>query len=287
LTGATPTHRYVVVDAFTDVPLEGNPVAVFTDARDLSAELMQCAAREMNLSESVFVLAREPEEGVDAKIRIFTPATELPFAGHPVLGTAFVLGAESERPVVTLQTGAGLVPIALTRERGEVVYGEMEQPIPSREPFEQEAELLAAVGVERSELPVQGYRNGPRNVYVALGNEAAVQALDPDFGALRSLGAWNVSCFAGAGSRFKTRMFGPGVGVPEDPATGSAAGPLAVHLARHGWIDYGAEVEIRQGAEIGRPSILHARIEGSDERIERVVVGGGAVVVAHGEYRLR
>jgi trans-2,3-dihydro-3-hydroxyanthranilate isomerase len=280
-------HRYVIADVFTDVPLEGNPVAVFTDATDLSSEEMQRAARETNLSESVFVVTRRPNDGVDALIRIFTPATELPFAGHPVLGTAFVLGSESEQPVVTLETGAGLVPIALTYERGEVVYGEMEQPIPTLEPFEHEAELLAAVGVERSELPVQGYRNGPRHVYVALPSEAAVQALAPDFGALRALGPWGVSCFAGAGARFKTRMFGPGVGVPEDPATGSAAGPLAVHLARHGWIGYGAEIEIRQGAEIGRPSILRVRVDGTDQRIERVVVGGGAVVVARGEYRLR
>jgi trans-2,3-dihydro-3-hydroxyanthranilate isomerase len=280
-------HRYVIADVFTDVPLEGNAVAVFTDAPDLSDELMQRAARETNLSESVFVVARRPDEGVDAEIRIFTPATELPFAGHPVLGTAFVLGGESQRPAVTLRTRGGLVPIALTRERGEVVYGEMEQPIPTLEPFEHEAELLAAVGVERSELPVQGYRNGPRNVYLALASEAAVAALDPDFGALRALGAWNVSCFAGTGDRFKTRMFGPGVGVPEDPATGSAAGPLAVHLARHGWIGYGAEIEIRQGAEIGRPSILHARVDGTDQQIERVAVGGSAVVVARGEFRLR
>jgi trans-2,3-dihydro-3-hydroxyanthranilate isomerase len=280
-------YRYVVADVFTDVPLEGNHVAVFTDSSDLSSELMQRAAREMNLSESVFVPAREPEDGVDAHIRIFTPATELPFAGHPVLGTAFVLGAESQRPVVTLRTGAGLVPIALTREHGEVVYGEMEQPIPSLEPFEYEAELLAALGVAHSLLPVQGYRNGPRNVYVALDSDVAVQRLAPDFEALRSLGAWNVSCFAGADRRFKMRMFGPGVGVPEDPATGSAAGPLAAHLARHGWIGYRAAIEIRQGAEIGRPSILHARVEGSDQRIERVVVGGNAVIVARGEYRLR
>jgi trans-2,3-dihydro-3-hydroxyanthranilate isomerase len=96
-----------------------------------------------------------------------------------------------------------------------------------------------------------------------------------------------VSCFASAGGgRVKTRMFGPGVGVAEDPATGSAAGPLALHLARHGRISFGEEIEIRQGAEIGRPSLLRARVEGTAERVERVVVGGSAVAVAHGEYRL-
>ena len=95
-----------------------------------------------------------------------------------------------------------------------------------------------------------------------------------------------MSCFAGAGDRFKTRMFGPGVGVAEDPATGSAAGPLVAHLARHGRVAYGQPIQISQGAEIGRPSTLHARVDGSDDRIERVVVGGAAVVVASGRYRL-
>jgi trans-2,3-dihydro-3-hydroxyanthranilate isomerase len=105
----------------------------------------------------------------------------------------------------------------------------------------------------------------------------ALAALDRGFG---------VSCFAGSGARFKTRMFAPAAGVPEDPATGSAAGPLALHLARHGWIEYGAEIEIRQGDEIGRPSVLRARVEGGPGRIERIVVGGSAVIVARGEYRL-
>src|SRR5437764_5737692 len=119
-------HRYEVVDVFTDVPLQGNPVAVFTDAADLSAGVMQRAARETNLSGSVFIVAGPSDEGsYDAHIRIFTPATELPFAGHPVLGTAFVVGAARDLALVRLNTGAGLIPIALTREGDEIVYGEM------------------------------------------------------------------------------------------------------------------------------------------------------------------
>jgi trans-2,3-dihydro-3-hydroxyanthranilate isomerase len=280
-------HRYEVVDVFTDAPLQGNPVAVFTDAADLSTEVMQRTAREMNLSESVFVVdGADAMDGHDAHIRIFTPATELPFAGHPVLGTAFVIGAARHLSLVRLKTAAGVIPIALSREHDRIVHGEMEQPIPGFEPFEQADEVLAAVGVERSELPVMACRNGPLHVYVALDSEDAVAALDPDLTALRKLDGVGVSCFAGRGGRFKTRMFAPGLGVPEDPATGSAAGPLAVHLARHGWSEYGRPIQIRQGEEIGRPSVLHARAEGSDERIERVVVGGSAVVVASGRYRL-
>ena len=146
--------------------------------------------------------------------------------------------------------------------------------------------LLAAVGVAASGLPVEIYRNGPRHVYVALPDEAAVAALRPDLGALAGLGEIGVSCLAGGGRRWKTRMFAPGLGVPEDPATGSAAGPLAVHLARHGRTGFGEEIEIRQGAEIGRPSVLYATAEGSAREIGRVLVGGSAVVVARGQYRL-
>jgi trans-2,3-dihydro-3-hydroxyanthranilate isomerase len=280
-------HRYEVLDVFTDAPLRGNPVAVFTDAADLSAEVMQRTARELNLSETVFIVGEPSDDpGYDAHIRIFTPTVELPFAGHPVLGTGFVVGAARCLELVRLKLAAGLIPVRLSRRDDEIVYGEMEQPIPEFELFDRAAEVLAAVGVERSELPVWSYRNGPLHLYVALESEAAVAALDPDLAALRALGECGVSCFAGADGRFKTRMFAPGLGVPEDPATGSAAGPLAVHVARFGWSEYGRNIEIRQGEEVGRPSLLHARVDGSGDRIERVVVGGAAVVVAHGEYRL-
>jgi trans-2,3-dihydro-3-hydroxyanthranilate isomerase len=277
-------HSYQVLDVFTDVPLEGNQVAVFDDGEGLEDSLMQRAARELNLSETVFLLT--PPEGADARVRIFTPATEMPFAGHPVLGTAFVLGERLGTDAVRLQTGAGLVSIKLTREGERIASGEMEQPIPTWEEFDRQPELLRALGVERSGLPIEVYCNGPRHTYVELPDEAAVAALRPNIGELGSLGAVGISCFAGRGKHFKTRMFGPGLGVAEDPATGSAAGPLAVHLARHGRTSFGDRIEIRQGAEISRPSVIQACVEGSAERIERVLVGGAAVVVATGEYRL-
>ena len=277
---------YVIVDVFTDVPLLGNPLAVFTDASGLGDELMQRTARELNLSETVFVLPGDGE--ADARIRIFTPGSELPFAGHPVLGTAFVLSGQLESSRIRLRTGAGVVPVTFTREHGESVFGEMEQPIPRPEPFPAEAELLAALGVEKSELPVEAYRNGPLHVYVSLPDEDSVAALMPDLKAVSALGPLGVNCTApdAVRARFRTRSFAPALGVPEDPATGSAAGPLALHLARHGRIAFGEQIEIRQGTEIGRPSLLYARAEGSPERVERVLVGGSAVVVARGEYRL-
>ncbi len=274
-------NAYVIADVFTDTPLEGNPLAVFTDARTIPPQRMQRIAREMNLSETVFVLPAET--GGDARIRIFTPANELPFAGHPTLGTALVLGETTRKDLVRLETGAGMVPVEIEREDGRIVSGRMQQPIPTWEPYERAGELLAAVGVGSSHLPVEAYRNGPRHVYVALESEDAVAAVAPDLGALARLPDIGVNCFAGSGTSWKTRMFAPAYGVAEDPATGSAAGPLAVHLARHGQIAWGQQIEIRQGAEIGRPSTLYARVEGQGDRIDRVEVAGSAVVVAHGE----
>jgi trans-2,3-dihydro-3-hydroxyanthranilate isomerase len=276
--------RYVVCDVFTDRPLAGNQLAVFTDARGIPAGMLQPLARELNLSETVFVYP--PERGGHARIRIFTPGSELPFAGHPVLGSAFVLAAPLQLPEIVLETGAGLVPVALEREGPRIVFGRMRQPLPTVEPFAAVPALRAALGVARSELPVELYVNGPRHVYVALAAEAAVAGLQPDFAALARLGGMTTNCLAGAGRRWKTRAFVPGHGVPEDPATGSAAGPLAWHLARHGQIGFGEEIEISQGAEVGRPSTLFARVEGSREQATRVEVGGAAVVVARGEFRL-
>ena len=279
------TLRYVVADVFSDTPLTGNQLAVFTDAREIPEETLQPLAREMNLSETVFVF--KPEQGGHARIRIFTPRTELPFAGHPTLGTAFVLATPLQLPVIRLETGAGVVPVALERDGDRIVFGRMEQPVPTWERYADEAALLAALGVDRSELPVEAYDNGVHHVYVALGSEDEVAALQPDVGALSRLrGVMGTNCFTGSGTRWKTRMFAPGGGVPEDPATGSAAGPLAVHLARHGRIGFGEEIEISQGAEIGRPSTLYATAEGSEDEITRVEVGGSAAIVARGEFRI-
>jgi len=275
---------YFVVDVFTDTPLEGNQLGVFPDAGDYSAERMQRLAREMNFSETLFVLPAEGEG--DARVRIFTRRHELPFAGHPVLGCAFVLGETLGRDTVKLETGLGLIPIALERKAGRIIFGRMQQAIPDWRPYEREQELLRALGVERSGLPVEAYPNGPFHVYVELESEEAVASLRPDFAALAALGEIAVNCFAGAGRSWKTRMFAPAGGVFEDPATGSAAGPLAIHLARHGRIAFGEQIEIRQGAEVGRPSVLYARAEGSRERVERVEVGGSAVVVARGAFRV-
>jgi trans-2,3-dihydro-3-hydroxyanthranilate isomerase len=275
------SHPYVIADVFTDRPLEGNGLAVFTDASAFDDATMARLARELNLSETVFALP--PREGGDVRIRIFTPGIELPFAGHPVLGSAFVLAGEQD--TIQLETSLGIVPVARGRDgAGAVCFGRMRQPIPTLEPFEPQPALLAALGVARSELPIEAYLNGPHNVCVMLEDEAAVASLAPNHHALAALGGLNVSCFAGSGRQFKTRMFAPAIGVNEDPATGSAAGPLALHLARHGRIAFGEEIEISQGVEIGRPSKLYARANGSATEVESIEVGGAAVIVARGEF---
>lgn len=276
-------HPYVVADVFTSQPLKGNPVAVFTAGQDVPESLMQDIAREMNLSETVFVL---PSTVADAKVRIFTPTVELPFAGHPVLGTAYVLGQSSDTSVIRLETGAGVVPIDLTRENGQITLGRMSQPVPTWREFPDAGELLAALGVRYSVLPVEIYDNGAHHLYVMLDNVDVVAALKPNLALLAGLPRVGVSCFAGSGTAWKTRMFGPSVGVMEDPATGSAAGPLAVHLVRHGKVPFGTEIEISQGAEIKRPSTLYARVTGEGETIESVEVAGAAVITANGQLSL-
>ena len=276
------TLRYVVADVFTDTPLAGNQLAVFTDARGVDDATMQALALEIGFSETVFVLP--PQGGGNARIRIFTPAFELPFAGHPTLGTAFVLGAPLQLGVITLETGRGDVPVVLERDdSGRIVFGRMEQPVPTVDPYRATAGLFEALGVAGSDLPVERYDNGATFILVALGSEEEVSALRPDQAAVAALGVTGVSCFAGSGHRWTTRMFWLR---GEDAATGAAAGPLACHLARHGRIAWGDEITISQGASIGRPSTLYARAEGGEGLIDRVEVGGQAVTVARGEFRL-
>lgn len=282
---ASMRRSYLVLDVFTDTPLAGNALGVVTDAAGLSGADMQSIARELNLSETVFFL--EPSGAqADVRIRIFTPASELPFAGHPVLGAAVVAGGALGLRELTIETAAGAVPVSLDPAEGRARSGWMTQPLPVWREFDEAAQLLAALGGRRSTLPVVLYDNGPRHVIVTLQSQEQVGALTPDLRALGGLGEICISCVAGEGALYKNRMFAPSLGVPEDPATGSAAGPIAVHLARNGVVPFGLEIEIRQGLEVGRPSLLRAIAEGSPERLERVRVGGCAVIVAAGSLML-
>src|SRR3954470_3892539 len=148
--------RYVVCDVFTDVPLAGNQLAVFTDARDLDPLTMQALAKEMNFSETVFVLPPQADDA-GVRIRIFTPAAELPFAGHPTLGSAFVLGGPLQKIVIRIETGAGVIPVELEREGAQIICGWMQQPIPTWQSYDRADEVLTALRVAGSGLPVEAY----------------------------------------------------------------------------------------------------------------------------------
>ena len=281
--GGTDQHPYLVVDVFTSRALEGNQLGVFLDGRPFSSEQMQQLAREMNFAETVFLLP--PRSEADVWVRIFTPGGELPFAGHPVLGTAFVVGTALGSGSVVLETGAGIGPGCARARRwrdrlrpdatADSRVGAVRAP--GRAPLRPRGSAVNAADRALS------HRSDPR--VCGPSSEEAVASLRVDMARLADLGV-AANCFAGHGRCWKTRMFCPAAGVPEDAATGSAAGPLAVHLARHGQIAFGQEIEIRQGEEINRPSLLYARASGTAERLESVEVGGAARIVASGRFRL-
>ncbi|MEV0171129.1 PhzF family phenazine biosynthesis isomerase [Streptomyces sp. NPDC050803] len=276
-------HRYVVVDAFADEPLRGNPVAVFFDAADLTESQMQRIAREMNLSEVTFLLPPTTAEA-DLRVRIFTPVNELPFAGHPLLGTAVAVALDARTDRLRFETAMGVVPFDVARSPGRTVaHAAMEQPIPEWRPYEHADALLAALGLDSATQPVEIYRNGPRHVFVGLPDVTALAALHPDHRALAAFPDMAANCYAPHGEAWQMRMFSPAYGVVEDAATGSAAGPLAVHLARHGLAEYGKTVEIHQGVQLGRHSVMFAEATtDAAGAIARIRVSGYGAVAAEG-----
>lgn len=282
------TWDFRIVDVFTDRPLAGNQLAIFEDATTIPESLLQSLAQEIGYSETVF--AYPATGGADARIRIFTPANEAPFAGHPVLGTAVVMAAVLGKDRVVLETGRGFVPVRIERTGGEAKRGTMEQPIPTVAQYPHSDAFLSALGVKWSVLPVTLYDNGIPHVYAMLEHPEDVAALKPDFSALSELAritgmpvvGFNV--FSGALLSWKTRMFAPADDIAEDAATGSAAGPLALHLAIHGRIPWDTEIRIAQGEEIGRPSELFARAIGDADHVERIEVSGFAVPVGGGWF---
>lgn len=268
---AVASFRFVQCDVFTDRPLAGNALAVFTNAAGLDDAAMQAVARETNLSETTFVLP--PEAGGDFRVRIFTPVAELPLAGHPLIGTAVVLGRALPMGRLVLETGAGPIGLDLERRSGEVSGAVMEQPEPRFSRHPDAAALCAALGIAPRDVPVGD--NGVRTGLVALRGDEPIGDVAPDLGALRTVGGLDtVSVFADEGDVIRVRVFAPWVGVPEDPGTGVAAGPLGALLGR--------AITILQGVEIGRPSVID--VVAGDGRPPRV--GGSVALVARGSYVL-
>jgi trans-2,3-dihydro-3-hydroxyanthranilate isomerase len=303
-----PTLRYLHVDVFTNRKFEGNQLAVFPNADTLTADVMQTIAREMNFSESTFILASEAPD-TDVRMRIFTPGTELPMAGHPTIGSTFALAEEGiilpglKRFVFEL--GVGPTPVELTWASGELQFAWMDQRLPEfREPASRRAEIIRAVGVEPkavddTNLPVQEVSCGVPFILLPVATRAAIDAAQPDTaGMMRLTSAFGrdhaaVFLFSTEGAEGMvaaySRMFAAGLGVSEDPATGSATGPLGCYLVHHRlapperWHDM---VSV-QGVLMKRPSRLHMRITtGADGAIARVQVGGESVLVGEGTIEL-
>lgn len=297
-------RRFITADVFTSRPLEGNPLAVFPDARGLSDDLMQRIAREFNLSETVFVLP--PEEPRNTRcLRIFTPKAELPFAGHPTVGTAWVLAALGEIPLtgdetrIVFEEGVGEVPVLIRSEHGRPVFTQLSvAKLPEEGPTPPEAGELA----EMLSLPAddvlsgdedfpQGFSCGNPFLFIPLRNRDALRR------ARLRIDVWEEVLGAGwarevflmcrepelPGSHLRARMFAAELGIGEDPATGSAVAALGGYLGirapeRDGTLHW----VIEQGFEMGRPSLLHLEVDKQGGAITGVRVGGSSVMVSEG-----
>lgn len=297
-------HRYLHVDVFTDTPFEGNQLAVFPEPSGLSDAMMQAIAQEMNFSETTFVW---PKEGPgDVRMRIFTPGQELPMAGHPTIGTTFALAAEGTiargRDEFVFELGVGPTPVSLEWGRDGLTFAWMTQLRPTfGATIAARDRLAGAVGVERTDLagdlPAQIVSCGVPFLFVPLASRRAVDTVSIDRRALASVlrdsGVDEHAVFFFTTERTRdageetvySRMLAPGFGIAEDPATGSASGPLGCYLLQYGVVT--AEVARRllslQGAAMRRPSRIHISIESSGSAITRVRVGGKAVIVGRGE----
>jgi len=291
------------VDVFTDRPFAGNPLCVVPDGRGLTPEQMQAIAKEMNLSETTFVLP-PTDPKADYWMRIFTPAKEIPFAGHPSIGTAFVLASQGRillrEPVTRIhqQVGIGTLPIEIevvNRRPGRII---MTQGAPVfGGAIRDVAPMAAALGIDAatlaaSPLPIQAVSTGLHHLMVPLPDLRTLGALRPHFGLLDRLlaDAGALGCYAftletgSAEVMARARMFAPGAGVPEDPATGSAVGPLGAYLAIHGVLPRDRRtLWVEQGIEMGRPSRMWVEVERDEAGMPvGVRVGGTAVPVISG-----
>jgi trans-2,3-dihydro-3-hydroxyanthranilate isomerase len=300
------SYEFVQLDVFTRTRLAGNPLAIFTDARRLTDDEMQKLAREMNLSETTFILPREPEtEAHEGKrVRIFTVEEELPFAGHPTLGTALYLysTASSGRDEIVLDLNVGKIPVRFTSDSNTRhdrvagnVFGEMRQRDPEFGTCLPRKKVANALGLGpdeiASEWPVEVVSTGLPFAIVPFRNSKTLATFKPDLAKAAAL-------LEGTGARFsyficlgpgksrvevRARMFFYG---GEDPATGSAAGCAASWLARHELAKSDEQVLIRQGVEAGRPSEIFVRARYERERLTDVRVGGYAVEVLRGTVTL-
>jgi trans-2,3-dihydro-3-hydroxyanthranilate isomerase len=301
-------YRYLHFDVFTDRKFGGNQLAVFPQAHGLSSETMQSMAREMNFAESTFVTPAEPG-GSDVRMRIFTPLSEMPMAGHPVIGSTFALAREgriasgSRSWIFGLNVGP--LPVELEWRDSELAFAWMTQLNPEFGAAEEIGPVARAIGIPEDAirstgLPVQQVSCGVPVLIVPVATRAAVDVAAPDARLMQQLkDESGVSHFvfylyttdrtgADDAATVYTRMFAPELGIYEDPATGGASGPLGSYLVHHAVVpaDKARSMLNLQGKKLGRPSWLHISIESANGAVARVRVGGTSVFVAEGSFEV-
>ncbi len=307
---ARRTLKFYQADVFTDEPFGGNPVAVLPDAAGLTDEELQKIAREMNLSETVFVLPPTDPKAA-AKVRIFTPKQEIPFAGHPILGTFFILGKLKQialaEPITSLcyECNIGVFPIEMRVHKGEILRIVMTQPKPEFlgrvDAPDDVAAIAKALGMDKravadTKFPVEVVSTGLPVIIVPVRTLTAVRSIVPNPTAITDLcarhGANGVMVFTTVTvdefSSVHTRMFAPPIGILEDPATGSSSGALGAYLVQNGVVEVALTTEImaEQGYEVDRPSRIIIQVESDDDMIQEVKVGGEVVMVIEGTITL-
>ena len=305
-----PSRRWLQfyqADVFTDEPFGGNPLAVFPKAEDLSEREFQQIAREMNLSETVFVLPPTDPQAA-AKLRIFTPTREIPFAGHPVLGTFYILGVlkliDLQEPMTKIfyECNLGVFPLEVIVLKGQIEQVIMSQPHPefleSVTSAEAVYEVGKALGLSKTLIldqlfPLEIVSTGLPVLIVPLKSLTAVKSIEVNHSLILEVcSRWGVNGILAFSSMtveenasVHARMFADPIGIPEDPATGSAGGALGAYLVKNGVVEVGptTEVVIEQGYEIDRPSRILVQVFSDDDTIKSVKVGGQVVMVAEGK----
>ena len=295
-------YRYHTADVFTDQPFGGNQLAVLPDARGLDDDAMASLAREFNFSESVFVFP--PEHGGTRRLRIWTPGGELPFAGHPTVGTAHVLAAigeidlDGDETRIVFEEGVGDVPVTIRARDGKPVFAQLSvaklpeagPPVPTRETL---AEILSldAKDLLGGQWAPQGMSVGVPFLFVPVKDRAALKRsrvrLEQWERTLSNAWASMIMVFSRdperEGSHIRARMYAPGISVPEDPATGSACAALGGSLAaRDARQDGTLRWVVEQGFEMGRPSIIEIEVDKAGGKVTAVRVGGATVMMSEG-----
>ena len=295
--------HYHLVDVFTTEAFGGNQLAVFLDADQIDEKLMPKLAREMNLSEITFVLSPQDEVN-DFHVRIFTPQVELPMAGHPTIGTAFILHREgiNTSPMLHFEEAIGVIPVTLEKQTDENILITMEQPIPQFGGIYENKQIVAnmlSVSIEdiQTDFPIQVISSGVPFLYIPVQNLESIAKIqfrtDVWEQHFKDSESPHIFVFTPQTqyetSTVHSRMFAPAMGIPEDPATGAASGPLGAYLIHHNVIETSGDIHhiiSEQGFEMKRPSFVHIEVQGIQNQLTSVKVGGYCRYMGAGYFEI-